>query len=58
MSVITHKCQGNLHFAVYATCVAEKLCQECERRLKVFMGTSFLDLSLLAESDVFQLPSV
>lgn len=58
MSVITLKCQQNLHFAVCATCVAEKLCQECERRLKVFIGTSFLDVSLLAEPDIFQLLGV
>lgn len=58
MSVITLKCQENLHFAAYAPCVAEKLCQECERRLKFLMGTSFLGLSLLAEPDVFQLLGV
>lgn len=51
MSVITLKCQQNLHFAVYATCVAEKLCQECERRLKVFMGLVFW-MSLCLQSQI------
>lgn len=58
MQVIAHECQENLHFFPYVTCAAEKLCQECERGLKLFMGTAFSGLSLPAKPDVFLLLGV
>lgn len=52
MQVIAHECQENLHFFAYATCVAEKLCQECEKSAETFYGDYFFRISLCLQSQM------